>query len=576
MSRMSYKDGAVSHKGLLQNMLHEGFSLTDCLCELVDDSLGAGAEKIKILITDREVIVVDAGSGMNEETLGDAHVLHNRTKASKKKHGRFGIGRKHALVYFTQLKGVVRTITRCAEGKFELKISFPDVIAKDHLNISPHEATESGNALWNKYAIEGAQYGTITIMEADPEVLRALVERLETRDPKLSLPFCLATTYATPLSKNLSLRLFHNAREYDIVPVDLLSWDAIDDTDKREMTFSLYRIPSGEVRTYFTHNNATHYRTDTKFIKEAVPTGSFPLGQVLLQSTCSREWETILESEAACMNLDLNLKDLAGRQYNRNEKQIAHFKNPLKKGKGGDFDKDDYHGKFCHHRISWDAEEEDKENETPSMDSHFAVEINKQRLNEDLMKSYIVKPLLHFCKDFENQMYKMWMDSKEPIVEEPPIFEGEGGGGLPVSPRDGEGGAGLPVSPREDSSSSSSSSPSERSATPPPIPKKGKKNAVAKPSVPEVAEVAESPRPVFVATDSTVHRKESEVHRSVTPQEVLVSIHSLLTEVDPDRLAQSALTASTTVVGGLVNHTKAIKALREFLEEYQVFREEAH
>lgn len=124
---------SINHVGMLENMLDSGFTTLHCLNEDLDNSLGAGATRIRtILITNGQtpqLVISDNGKGMILEELRQAYVLHNRKSATNHKQGRFGIGGKHALAHFTQLKGKTLTLTRPKEDmtkRFELEINFDE------------------------------------------------------------------------------------------------------------------------------------------------------------------------------------------------------------------------------------------------------------------------------------------------------------------------------------------------------------------------------------------------------------------------------------------------------------------
>lgn len=81
---------------LLASYINSNIKWWKALAELVDNSLDAGAKRVVIDITDRELTVSDDGAGCEDITalfrLGD----HNQGKSSKQRLGRYGIGAKDA------------------------------------------------------------------------------------------------------------------------------------------------------------------------------------------------------------------------------------------------------------------------------------------------------------------------------------------------------------------------------------------------------------------------------------------------------------------------------------------------
>ena len=59
----------ISPSGTIQNLLNLGFTQTNALCELIDNSLDAGAKHIKIVVNTerRNLMIVDDGCGMNKK-----------------------------------------------------------------------------------------------------------------------------------------------------------------------------------------------------------------------------------------------------------------------------------------------------------------------------------------------------------------------------------------------------------------------------------------------------------------------------------------------------------------------------
>lgn len=71
-----------SVKGTFMNMLSIGASTNDCIGEEIDNSLDAGANRIRLYINSREsreIVIADNGTGMDKQTLRHAYQLNNRS-----------------------------------------------------------------------------------------------------------------------------------------------------------------------------------------------------------------------------------------------------------------------------------------------------------------------------------------------------------------------------------------------------------------------------------------------------------------------------------------------------------------
>jgi len=262
VSMASLSTGSVSHSGILRNTLAEHFTTRDCVNELIDDSLGAKATRIRIGLDTsgpKPVFwISDNGVGMTQEELQRAHILHNRGTPTNEKHGRFGIGRKHALTQFTQLKGTILTLTRPKENmskRFELEIDFVDVIKKDLYDVRANKLAADNMGLWDKYAMDPTSHGTITIIEIDDDIVRELEEMMESPflDKNKNLSYTLGETYSEWLEQGATIEIVHNENHIRIQPHDFLQWDEIDEENKSEMVFHVYELKGkeGVVRLYY-------------------------------------------------------------------------------------------------------------------------------------------------------------------------------------------------------------------------------------------------------------------------------------------------------------------------------------
>ena len=128
------------------------------LCEVIDNSVDAGAKNVTILIDDLTLIVADDGRGMTPEKLSESHILTKRSDPESK-NGRYGEGLKAFILHFlnegdkpsTTISAMVGTEPHFVDFKFN-SVSLPVVT-------TPAEIGRTKQIIWNKYKI--AEHGTV-------------------------------------------------------------------------------------------------------------------------------------------------------------------------------------------------------------------------------------------------------------------------------------------------------------------------------------------------------------------------------------------------------------------------------
>jgi hypothetical protein len=88
-------------EGLLTAISSIGYRLEDAIADLVDNSIDANAQMVRIRILRdhsvlKGVVIADDGSGMTETLLRDAMAFGRRTSAGKSRLGKYGLGLKSA------------------------------------------------------------------------------------------------------------------------------------------------------------------------------------------------------------------------------------------------------------------------------------------------------------------------------------------------------------------------------------------------------------------------------------------------------------------------------------------------
>lgn len=432
---------AINIPGMLKNMLREGFSTVHCLSELIDDSQGASATRIHIYMDSQNnrLIVADDANGMTRDKLESSHYFHSRSSASNK-HGRFGIGRKHALVHFTGLKGMAQTVSRSAENNTlsQLNIDFPKVISSGNLYLHSHGVEEEFRPTWNKYAVDQDGKGTMTYLECDKTVLADLVQRVKSDDVTNSLRYFLGSTYYNYLKAGGQVILDVDGEKFPIAPIDRLCWDTV--TEKEEQFLSIYYNPvTREVRAYFTEKylktkkGKRGYLTKgkKKFV-EGSPTDDLThLGNVNLRGAYSDDWLHLQKQVLTSMGVKVPgeheegveelRRVLGGTDIQRNLKLVAML--PAEKAKSGD--KASYtYVENSRYSVKFSAVSDDNlptDDDAYTLDDVFNVQVNKSRIDTALIDANVWATIEYIRHKYAISCYKRLHPQAE--EEDTPVDE---------------------------------------------------------------------------------------------------------------------------------------------------------
>ena len=418
-------------------MLSDGFNMVSCLFELIDDSLGAAARDIRVTIdTQGKLIgVADDGHGMDREGLQNGHVLHNRGKPSKTKHGRFGIGRGHALAYFTQLKGKMTAMSRhtdCPEapattdesnkyqGIHMLAIDYPNVMATGTMLLQANELGFGTLPQWKKYAVNPLKKGTVTLMESTKEIVDEFVGAFKTADIYKNLQYRLASTYYNFILGGGKISVTIDGSTTPTYPMDPLLYSKIAATNKRTGVITVFQNKeTKEIRAYFIHKGKTTHREfpdvgKAKLVHEDVPQGWEKVGVVHVLNAYSKAWvpeyKTTLESMGikvlpkAEASSDFPQEDFLGGKYiERNGKIIARIE--TLEPTSGDFSKRRDTVK-SHSLVRFNATDNETDPDTTrtSLDDVFKVMVNKSKLDKSDFQVHVWKTIEWMCAEFAKDM----------------------------------------------------------------------------------------------------------------------------------------------------------------------------
>jgi len=256
---------AVSISGLLLNLLDTGFRTQDNIGEMIDNSFGSGAKKIRITLDSSTnpptLVFSDNGGGMTLKGLESAHILHNRSDPSATKDGRFGIGGAHARSHFTQNKGSVLTISKSEEvegnpnaGLSQASIDYTESVKTNKLVIKSGEITVPTLPKWQKYAINPTKKGTVIIIECAQNVLKELLDMINTTVIRESLLYTLGCNYHQSLLTGSEISILNQVekKELKVLPIDPLVLKKMLPQFKREVRLQYCADKvSGQKSVYF-------------------------------------------------------------------------------------------------------------------------------------------------------------------------------------------------------------------------------------------------------------------------------------------------------------------------------------
>ncbi len=427
----NYTDGAVDYSGLLRNLLNDTFNTKDCIGELIDNSLGAGATRIWLHIDSSEskLYFIDNGAGMSKEEAGNSIVLHKRSCSSEKKAGCFGIGLKHAIAQLTQNAGKMQLFTKLAgdsaDNITEMEVNFKQAIETGKPVINPHDISRKGyENVWEPYAYSGELGGTIMVFELPEEILEELTNALNTTEIEHSLRYFIGSRYYHILNDGITVDIsLDDGNTYEVVPDDSLMWDEIEDEeDKQEIRLKVYYNSNNKrVVVYYMNDNGdkgfrNFDKTKTGKWIAGKPSGEYEdIGSLLLRSVYSDNWAELKKTQLKANNIKIkyNKKDgkpnrdfmdqLNGTRIIRNGRVIQQFPTPGIKSGDHELRKFTYNT-LCN--VSYTADE--------TMDRLFKLNINKSNLEQDGIHPNILNTIMYLHNEFVKKRYRVHFPAPNP------------------------------------------------------------------------------------------------------------------------------------------------------------------
>ena len=417
----------VNMTGFIKNMSNLGFSNIDYICELIDDALSASATIIQFYINTikKEIIVVDNGCGMSHDMLNIAHIFCNTSDSSNDKHGRFGMGRKVAIV---NLSGCGEVITISMDGTNcinQVILDYKKAIMTNNLTINPGEVTISSHNIWEKYSIDKDKPGTITYIKCNDYIaFNELVKGIETSEiiEENCFRYALGSTYNHIIDKGIKISFIIDEKEtYNIHAINPLCLDSIPDGNKVINEIHMYMNKESSVIQvcYITLDNKLMYIDNTKSTRGKslayIPLkNDILIGKLQLRHAWSKRWLDIQDTTFINMGLKFIADNgenciekgksgkgksgiafqrtkLGGVYIERNKRIISRF--PIENPTAGSTWRYPCYTS-SRHELSFDASKE--------MDEMFKVMINKSKIEE----SQINKKLWNMVTKLNNEFVK--------------------------------------------------------------------------------------------------------------------------------------------------------------------------
>ncbi|NDB83297.1 MAG: hypothetical protein EB127_11295, partial [Alphaproteobacteria bacterium] len=364
--------------------------------------------------------------GMDQEELINCGTVHRRTNSSSDKHGRFGAGGNIADINLSDM-GKVHYISKSKNKLTEVNEMTLDYNVKSYqgYKLHPHEATrKTEDEIWNRFAIDKDNSGTIQIIHSNAEIVNKLKDSLCSSDINESYRFRLGFIYCRQLQLGLKLEVIVEENTHVISPIDCFKFMEIESKNKERMQIEVWsHNPSKSYRFYYKNkDNKTSYidfsNSKTGKEKHEVPNKNLGemFGCIQIESTYHSDWRQLIGSDLENMGLNPStsipkeqfLNITGGIIIHRNNKKIAqyHLSNA-----GTSSGLIPYY--LCsHHYVTFDANE--------CLDNMFAVMVNKSNLEVGNIMIDLRNTIEKICKKFVNRMQKQYV-VQVPVVQVPVV-----------------------------------------------------------------------------------------------------------------------------------------------------------
>jgi hypothetical protein len=413
------------------------------MMELFDNAESAQAKNIKEYLdtVKKCLIIANDGNGIDGRAGLERAVCFYKDSEPSEKHGRYGIGLKHALIQFTQLMKRATIIT-CPEKPnysekktieenrdnrklYQIEIDFPTIMKEEFLHFKAQGADRVAEKLWEQYAIDRYNTGTVIHIPCEDNVFSELLMMAQSTDIKTSLRYQLGITYQNYLKKNHTLTLQIDDTSVNIVRIERLFDDQVPKDDRIQAELTICRDSQRNIRVYVTRDKKQGYYIQSnpnvnrlKFVPEAPSDDWTPFGKMTLCATYVDDWiakqRPSLEANGIVLSDNMSIQEirtfLGGAAIERNGKIVSII--PPTKATSGDTARYKYveeqHWSFSYtpiHENRWIENER-----IYTLDNLLGIEVNKSRIDHSQINKNIWMVYQILLNQFANELYK----KKEP------------------------------------------------------------------------------------------------------------------------------------------------------------------
>lgn len=468
------KVGSVNLKNLIKRFTDFGFTYTDCLSELIDNSIDAGSSNIHIIITDTKyepdddvsttqekhrLYIIDDGCGMSLKTFNRFFELFGDKEGSNESLGKKGIGAKIAHVVLSNLHESLVISTPIEEKKTLCAIVGEWGGEHEYSKgIVVQRAYKEVQDLWDKLSVGNKQSGTITSIQLSKETYDELLDMVNTTTFDERNVFYRICRNYNKLLQGDKLNITFKKRQGDAEqmleckPIDPLYLDKVPDALKATETIDVYRDPKNNkfIATYQDNNGLTmgydntcvklshkpkEWTTDE--IQQLHKIGNITLEHSFLRYTITsktkpfqyeqngriivyEETENQFLSTLFGTNTDLKTRDSihllsGGTHLERNQKETCMLIRPVKKI-SGDFDIRE-NVLACRHRVRFVSTCSNDD----EMDKIFKTQINKSKVDVMEIPKCLSKIIEDLNTMFVNRIHTIYKTGKIPVASTPLI-----------------------------------------------------------------------------------------------------------------------------------------------------------
>ena len=177
--------GSINEGGIINDLKRRGFTLFNCLCEIIANSIDAKCTKFRFIITPDYIKIIDNGSGMTFKKLKDMFDMLKSNHLNDKSMGISGLGGKAATLTLSKEQNVT-IYTFDGEKYLTADVPWDDILEQqkyiDMIKIS----------LMNDESIEEFKndregHGTTILLPYDTEVHEEIVKNFNTYRLKLRI-----------------------------------------------------------------------------------------------------------------------------------------------------------------------------------------------------------------------------------------------------------------------------------------------------------------------------------------------------------------------------------------------------